>query len=130
MTVLETIIAAHRRDHSSPLDTAFFHLTIFLALDFAAWARDSAVQLHEDREAEAAELEAVQEHGRGRGLGPAASWTTRSWWAETCPSLWAGAASPWTGTTRTSASTGARRTPGAPGTRMTPGMGDIRQWGA
>ena len=118
MTVMETIIAAHRRDHSPP-DTDFSNRTIFLALDFAAWARDSAVQRLGDQAAAAAELGEAQEHGRG--LGPAASWTTRSWWAVTCPLLWAGAASPWTGTTRTSASTGARRTPGALGTRMTPG---------
>ena len=67
MTVLETITAAHRRDHSPP-DTDFFHRTIFLALDFAAWARDSVVQRREDQEAAAAELEVVLEHGRGRGL--------------------------------------------------------------
>ena len=65
MTVLETIIAVHRKD--KPPSASFLIIArTFLVSDFAAWARDSAARRLGDQAA-AAEPGAAQ--GLGRGLG-------------------------------------------------------------
>ena len=66
MTVLETIIAVHRKD--KPPSASFLIIArTFLVSDFAAWAKDSAARRLGDQAAAEAEPGAAQGRGRGQG---------------------------------------------------------------